>query len=122
MVQSIGWRLRDAFAMRRSRVRSSPRPPFDCSEMLRFQRPSRWRPLPFVTVFSRGVPSSQTNSRETPLEARIRADRIPLRRDGEIDQRGIPRVDRAIQVRERRVEVAGFGTKYGQVQGGGAGL
>ena len=50
----------------------------------------------------------QAHPSETLIVPRVWPQVVPLRRNGEMNQRRVPCVDCAIEMLERRVEIAGF--------------
>ena len=53
--------------------------------------------------------NNQIHSRQTFYESWIASQAIPLRSDGQVHERGVPVADRAIEMTERRVDVARLG-------------
>jgi hypothetical protein len=53
----------------------------------------------------------QAHSHQAPLESRVRAQGVPLRAYGEVNQRGVAGVDRPLQVMKRFVQISCFRIK-----------
>src|SRR5438128_8040569 len=58
---------------------------------------------------------NKSNASETVRESRTRAEPIPLRPDRKIDETGIARVDRAVQMPDGRIEIAKLAVKQRQL-------